>query len=79
MKRFKELNKEEKDEIRLALAKGNLQVHCPWWTKDRWEDKGKNSWLFDECFYRIKINSDSGYYVTSDKNLAKLLRASNYL
>ncbi len=50
---FENLPAKEKVKLRKAHKAGKLEVHCPWWPKNHWEEKNHGE-LFEECFYRIK-------------------------
>lgn len=53
MKLFGDLSKAEQDELREAHKLLRLEVSCPWWPGNHWEDKIHGD-LWDECYYRIK-------------------------
>lgn len=37
----------------VAVKEGNLEVSCPWWPTDHWEDKTITSFT-SNCTYRTK-------------------------
>lgn len=50
---FEKLSEAEKSEIKKNQLLGKVEVNCPWWPKNHWEDK-INDYFFEECIYRIK-------------------------
>lgn len=54
MKKFGKLSQSEKDQIIQAQKEGKLEVNCPWWDKNHWEEKKPETELWEECYYRIK-------------------------
>jgi len=50
---FDNLSSEEKEFIKQQILLGKVEVNCPWWNEDHWEDK-IGGFCFAECFYRLK-------------------------
>jgi hypothetical protein len=59
---FGSLNDKQKSKIKKALIEGKLEVHCPWWAENHWEEKhpftstGEPATLWGDAFYRIREN-----------------------
>ncbi len=53
---FGDLSKKDKQQIISKIPIGIVEVCCPWWPDNHWEDK-LDTQMFDEACYRIKSKS----------------------
>jgi len=58
------LPQHEKDVILREIPNGSVEVWCPWWAPNHWEEKCNNH-MVDVCVYRIKPITIGDYVLAS--------------